>query len=184
MAWWEELTAGGGEGMVVKPVDVVHRGAKGLAQPDVDHDHVGHARLDPLDGLEPLEMLWPDVHQHPELAFEEHETAKAVGLFLKKLGIPFRTGVGKTGIVALLEGSAPGRTIGIRADMDALPIHEETGLAFASKIAGKMHACGHDGHTTMLLGAARYLAEQFDQVITVCDDANESCPVFLGAIVR
>ena len=106
-----------------------------------------------------LVELRKQLHQHPELAFEEHETAKAVGLFLKKLGIPFRTGVGKTGIVALLEGSAPGRTIGIRADMDALPIHEQTGLAFASRQAGKMHACGHDVHTVIALGVAAALAE-------------------------
>jgi len=106
-----------------------------------------------------LVALRKQLHQHPELAFEEHETARAVGEFLKKLGIPFRTGVGKTGIVAVLEGSAPGRTIGIRADMDALPIHEETGLAFASKIPGKMHACGHDVHTVIALGVAAVLAE-------------------------
>ncbi len=106
-----------------------------------------------------LVELRKQLHQHPELAFEEHETAKAVGTFLNGLGIPFKAGVGKTGIVALLEGSAPGRTIGIRADMDALPIHEESGKPWASQVSGKMHACGHDGHTAMLLGAARYLAE-------------------------
>src|SRR5918996_1238399 len=109
-----------------------------------------------------LVALRKQLHQHPELAFEEHETAKAVGAFLKKLGIPFRTGIGKTGIVAVLEGSAPGRTIGIRADMDALPIHEETGLAFASKVAGKMHACGHDVHTVIALGVAATLAGMKD----------------------
>ena len=111
-----------------------------------------------------LVALREQLHQHPELAFEEHETAKAVGSFLKKLGIPFRTGIGKTGIVALLEGSAPGRTIGIRADMDALPIHEETGLPFASKIAGKMHACGHDVHTVIALGVAAALSEMKDSL--------------------
>jgi amidohydrolase len=104
------------------------------------------------------------LHEHPELAFEEHETAKAVTGFLKTLGIPFRSGVGKTGIVALLEGSAPGRTIGIRADMDALPIHEETGLPFASKIPGKMHACGHDVHTVIALGVAAALIEMKDSL--------------------
>src|SRR2546423_87902 len=86
-----------------------------------------------------LIALRKTLHQHPELAFEEHETAKAVTAFLTKLGIPFRTGIGKTGVIAVLEGAAPGPTIGIRADMDALPIHEETGLPYASKIAGKMH---------------------------------------------
>src|SRR5918999_1080660 len=109
-----------------------------------------------------LVELRKQLHQHPELAFEEHETAKAVMSFLKKLGIPFRAGVGKTGIVALLEGSAPGRTIGIRADMDALPIHEETGLPFASRIPGKMHACGHDVHTVIALGVAASLSELRD----------------------
>ena len=111
-----------------------------------------------------LVELRKKLHQHPELAFEEHETAKAVSQFLDKLGIPHRKGVGKTGIVALLEGSAPGRTIGIRADMDALPIHEETGLSFASKIAGKMHACGHDVHTVIALGVAATLAGMKDQL--------------------
>ena len=109
-----------------------------------------------------LIALRKTLHQHPELAFEEHETAKAVTAFLSKLGIPFRTGIGKTGVVAVLEGSAPGRTIGIRADMDALPILEETGLPFASKIAGKMHACGHDVHTVIALGVAAALSEMRD----------------------
>jgi hippurate hydrolase len=115
------------------------------------------------DRLTPqLVALRKQLHQHPELAFEEHETAKAVQEFLKKVGIPFRAGVGKTGIVAVLEGSGPGRTIGIRADMDALPIHEQTGLPFASKIAGKMHACGHDVHTVIALGVAAALAGMKD----------------------
>ncbi|HWM43818.1 MAG TPA: M20 family metallopeptidase [Burkholderiales bacterium] len=103
--------------------------------------------------------LRKELHQRPELAFEEHETAKAVVDFLKHLKIPCRTGVGKTGVVAVLEGGKPGRTIGIRADMDALPIHEQTGLAFASKVQGKMHACGHDVHTVIALGVAATLSE-------------------------
>ncbi|MEM7377272.1 MAG: M20 aminoacylase family protein [Pseudomonadota bacterium] len=78
---------------------------------------------------------------------------------LEKWGITTHTGIGKTGVVGVLEGTSPGRTIGLRADMDALPIHEQTNLPFASKHPGVMHACGHDAHTTMLLGAARYLAE-------------------------
>jgi len=106
-----------------------------------------------------LVALRKTLHQHPELAFEEHETAKAVAGFLNKLKIPFRSGIGKTGIVAVLEGAKPGRTIGIRADMDALPIHEQTGLAFASKVPGKMHACGHDVHTVIALGVAAALSE-------------------------
>jgi amidohydrolase len=106
-----------------------------------------------------LVALRKQLHQHPELAFEEHETAKAVVDFLAKLKIPCRSGVGRTGVVAVLRGAKPGRTIGIRADMDALPIHEQTGLAFASRQAGKMHACGHDVHTVIALGVAAALAE-------------------------
>jgi amidohydrolase len=112
------------------------------------------ARLSPQ-----LVALRKALHQHPELAFEEHETAKQVVEYLTRLGMTCRTGVGKTGVVAVLEGAKPGRTIGIRADMDALPIHEQTGLPFASKVAGKMHACGHDVHTVIALGVAATLAE-------------------------
>ena len=115
------------------------------------------ARLAPA-----LVALRKALHQHPELAFEEHETAKAVLDFLTRLKIPCRTGVGKTGVVALLEGAKPGRTIGIRADMDALPIHEQTGLPFASKVQGRMHACGHDVHTVIALGVAAALSEMRD----------------------
>ena len=106
-----------------------------------------------------LVALRRELHQHPELAFEEHETAKAVAAFLAKLGIKYRAGIGKTGIIALIDGAKPGPTIGIRADMDALPIHEQTGLPFASKVPGKMHACGHDVHTVIALGVAAALSE-------------------------
>jgi amidohydrolase len=106
-----------------------------------------------------LVALRKQLHQHPELAFEEHETAKKVSDFLTRLGLQCRTGVGKTGVVATLQGAKPGRTVGIRADMDALPIHEQTGLAFASKLNGKMHACGHDVHTVIALGVAAVLSE-------------------------
>jgi amidohydrolase len=111
-----------------------------------------------------LVALRRQLHQHPELAFEEHETAKAVTAFLGRLGIKFRSGVGKTGVVALIEGAKPGPTVGIRADMDALPIHEETGLPFASKVPGKMHACGHDVHTVIALGVAAALMEMKDSL--------------------
>jgi amidohydrolase len=122
------------------------------------------ARLDALAAhLSPgLVELRRKLHQHPELAFEEHETAKAVRGFLEKLGLSVKTGVGKTGVVALLEGAQPGRSIGIRADMDALPLHEQTGLAFASKLPGKMHACGHDVHTVIALGVAAVLSQVKD----------------------
>ncbi len=100
------------------------------------------------------------LHAHPELQFECHETAKFVVGMLRDFGVDeIHEGIAKTGVVAIINGKAQGPTIGLRADMDALPMNEETGLEYASKIPGKMHACGHDGHTTMLLGAARYLAE-------------------------
>ena len=100
------------------------------------------------------------MHQHPELQFECHETAAFVVERLKEFGITeIHEGIATSGVVAIIEGQGDGPTIGLRADMDALPIVEATGLEYASKHGGKMHACGHDGHTAMLLGAARYLAE-------------------------
>lgn len=102
------------------------------------------------------------IHQNPELGFEEHQTAAFVVERLRDFGITdITTGIGQTGVVAVIEGkqNTSGRTIGLRADMDALPIMEATGLPYASQTPGKMHACGHDGHTAMLLGAAQYLAE-------------------------
>jgi amidohydrolase len=111
-----------------------------------------------------LAHLRKTLHQHPELAFEEHETARRVVDFLTALQIPVRAGVGKTGVVAVLEGARPGPTIGIRADMDALPIHEQSGVPFASKVPGKMHACGHDVHTVIALGVAAALSEMKDRV--------------------
>ncbi len=100
------------------------------------------------------------LHANPELGFDCHQTAAFVVDRLREMGITeIETGIAESGVVALIEGSAPGPTIGLRADMDALPIVEETGAEHASTVPGKMHACGHDGHTTMLLGAARYLSE-------------------------
>jgi amidohydrolase len=99
------------------------------------------------------------IHEHPELAFEERETARRVQEFLSRLRIDFRGGVGGTGIVATLEGARPGKTVAIRADMDALPMTEPAGLPFASKIPGKMHSCGHDAHTAIALGVAAVLAD-------------------------
>jgi amidohydrolase len=101
-----------------------------------------------------------DLHAHPELAFEEHRTADVVAARLAEFGIEVHRGLAGTGVVGTLRGNRPGeRVIALRADMDALPMPEENGFAHASQNPGKMHACGHDGHTTMLLGAARYLAE-------------------------
>ena len=102
------------------------------------------------------------LHTIPELMFDVHQTAAFVEQKLRDFGITdITTGVGQTGVVAVIEGktNTSGRCIGLRADMDALPIEEATGLPYASTIPGKMHACGHDGHTAMLLGAAQYLAE-------------------------
>ena len=104
------------------------------------------------------------LHQHPELAFEEVQTAKAVQAFLDRLGIRCRTGIGKTGIVAMLEGRRGGPTIAIRADMDALPIDERNTLPFASRVPGKMHACGHDAHTAIALGVAAVLNDLRDEL--------------------
>ncbi|MEO1745198.1 MAG: M20 aminoacylase family protein [Pseudomonadota bacterium] len=101
------------------------------------------------------------LHQHPELLFDVHETAKFVEAKLKDFGCDeVVTGLGRTGVVGVIRGSrGDGETIGFRCDLDALPIKEASGVAHASKTDGKMHACGHDGHTAMLLGAAKYLAE-------------------------
>lgn len=107
--------------------------------------------------------LWRhDIHAHPELGFQETRTSALVAEKLEAFGLEVHRGIGKTGVVGVLrQGSSP-RTIGLRADMDALPIEEAHGRAHRSQHAGTMHACGHDGHTTMLLGAARYLAETKD----------------------
>lgn len=100
------------------------------------------------------------LHQHPETRFDCHQTAAFIAARLHEFGIDeVHEGIAQSGIVAIITGQGAGPTIGLRADIDALPITEETGLAYASTVPGKMHACGHDGHTTMLLGAARYLAE-------------------------
>ncbi|MCB1396731.1 MAG: amidohydrolase [Rhodobacter sp.] len=109
-----------------------------------------------------LTVIRRDLHEHPELGFQEHRTSGIVAAELERLGIAVTTGIGGTGVVGVLQGNRPGRTIGLRADMDALPIDEQTNLPWASKTPGVMHACGHDAHTTMLLGAARYLAETRD----------------------
>lgn len=98
------------------------------------------------------------LHAHPEAGFQEVETGRLVSEVLESAGIEVTRGVGKTGVVGLLRGARSGRTVALRADMDALPIIEETGLPFASLVQGRMHACGHDGHVSMLLGAALVLS--------------------------
>ena len=100
------------------------------------------------------------LHQHPELSFDCNQTAAFIAARLREIGVDeIHEGIAQTGIVAVINGTGPGPTIGLRADMDALPILETTGAEHASTVPGKMHACGHDGHVTMLLGAAKYLAE-------------------------
>lgn len=109
------------------------------------------------------------LHQHPELAYEEVETASFVARHLRAFGVDeVHEGIGKTGVVAVIRAGTSDRRIGLRADMDALPISEATAAAHASRHPGRMHACGHDGHTTMLLGAAKYLAETRNFDGTVC----------------
>ncbi|HSU06943.1 MAG TPA: M20 family metallopeptidase [Acetobacteraceae bacterium] len=105
-----------------------------------------------------------DIHAHPELGFEEVRTSGVVTGELTRLGIAHRTGIGKTGVVGLIEGGRPGPVLAIRADMDALPIQENTGLPFASTVPGLMHACGHDIHTTTLLGVAAVLKDLAPQL--------------------
>ncbi|MBB3569550.1 M20 aminoacylase family protein [Rhizobium sp. BK491] len=109
--------------------------------------------------LDEIVALRHDLHQYPELAFQEHRTAKKVASLLAEWGYDVATGIAGTGVVATLRRGSGKRSIGIRADMDALPIEEATGLDYASSNPGVMHACGHDGHTSILLAAARYLAE-------------------------
>ncbi len=108
---------------------------------------------------EELIAIRRDLHEHPELGMEEVRTSGVVAEHLNRWGIETHRDIGNTGVVGILKGNGDGRTIGLRADMDALPIDEKTNLPFASKNPGVMHACGHDAHTTMLLGAARYLSE-------------------------
>lgn len=99
------------------------------------------------------------IHAYPELGFQEHKTAELSAGVLRDLGLDVQSGIASTGIVATLYGSRPGPTVALRADMDALPVIEETGLPFESRIEGRMHACGHDAHTAMLLGAATVLSK-------------------------
>jgi amidohydrolase len=110
-----------------------------------------------------------DLHMHPELGFQEHRTAALVADRLRALGYEVHERIGKTGVVGVLKGTHPGRTIMLRADMDALPITEEREHAYRSQAAGRMHACGHDGHVAILLGAAALVADRRDELHgTIC----------------
>lgn len=130
------------------------------------------------DELTDLREWRHDFHRHPETAFEEHRTSARVAEMLKGWGLEVHTGLGGTGVVAVLQGKrGDGPSIGLRADMDALHVHEINPLPYASVNEGRMHACGHDGHTTMLLGAARELASNPDfagKVVFIFQPAEEN----------
>lgn len=121
------------------------------------------------DIADELRALRHDIHAHPELGFEEHRTAELVARLLRGWGYEVHTGIGRTGVVGVLRRGRGTARLGLRADMDALPIHEAGAAAHISRHAGCMHACGHDGHTVMLLGAARYLAQagRFDGTLNL-----------------
>jgi hippurate hydrolase len=113
-----------------------------------------------IAAFHPEMQAWrQDIHAHPELGYEEHRTSDTVARLLVSWGVEVHRGIAGTGVVGVLRNGTSGRAIGMRADMDALPMPEETGLPYVSRNPGRMHACGHDGHTAMLLGAAKYLAE-------------------------
>lgn len=112
------------------------------------------------DVYEQIVLMRRDLHRHPELSWQESRTAKEIGKFLDQYGVVHRMGVAGTGVVADLPGPDGVPAVALRADMDALPIQEDTGLPFSSEVHGVMHACGHDGHTSMLLGAAALLARE------------------------
>ncbi|AFY60477.1 M20 family metallopeptidase [Synechococcus sp. PCC 6312] len=139
------------------------------SQPSQARETSLHQPLRPtIKALQPELVVWRRyLHQRPELAFKEQLTASFVAEKLREWGIPHQTGIAETGIVAILEGSRPGPVLGIRADMDALPIQEENQVPYRSSHDGVMHACGHDGHTTIALGTARYLSQHPDFAGTV-----------------
>ena len=138
--------------------------------------------MSPLDAIRrdqaELTAIRQDFHAHPELGMAEHRTAEIVAKKLESWGIEVHRGVGVTGVVGVLRNGTGNRAIGLRADMDALPIEELNDVAYRSATKGVMHACGHDGHTTMLLGAAKYLAEtrNFDGIVHfIFQPGEEGC---------
>ncbi len=132
----------------------------------------------PTGFIAELETIRRDIHAHPELGYEEHRTADLVAAKLTEWGIPVTRGLGGTGVVGVITGTGgEGKTIGLRADMDALPMQEQNTFAHASQHEGRMHACGHDGHTTMLLGAAHWLSRHRHfpgKVVLIFQPAEES----------
>jgi hippurate hydrolase len=143
-----------------------------------------YARVSDFEAMEAdLKATRHHLHAHPELSFEEAETARYVADKLEAWGYDVTRNVGGHGVVAVLRNGTGTRSIGIRADMDALPIEEETGASYASTVPGKMHACGHDGHTTILLGAAQYLAgtRRFNGTLTLIFQPAEEAGRVSGA---
>jgi hippurate hydrolase len=138
------------------------------------------------NSLPEITAIRRDLHAHPELGFQEERTSALVAKELRRLGISVVEKIGRTGVIGTIRGSVAGtRSIGLRADMDALPIQEITGFSYASTTAGRMHACGHDGHTAMLLGAARYLSKHNDfpgTVHLIFQPAEETLKGALGMI--
>jgi amidohydrolase len=119
--------------------------------------------VDPIrEFQQEIQAIRRDIHAHPELCFEEHRTAAVVAAKLDEWGIPMLRGLADTGVVGIIKRGTSSRALGLRADMDALPMQELNQFAHTSQHTGKMHACGHDGHTAMLLGAARYLSQHQD----------------------
>ena len=119
--------------------------------------------VDPIrEFQQEIQAIRRDIHAHPELCFEEHRTAAVVAAKLDEWGIPILRGLADTGVVGIIKRGTSSRALGLRADMDALPMQELNQFAHTSQHTGKMHACGHDGHTAMLLGAARYLSQHQD----------------------
>jgi len=138
---------------------------------------------DILDFAPEIVAIRRDIHAHPEIGFQEHRTADLVARYLERYGVETHRNIGGTGVVGIIRGRATGRSIGLRADMDALPMREATKLAYASTKSDTFHGCGHDGHTAMLLAAARYLAttRNFDgAVVLIFQPAEEG----LGGAAR
>jgi amidohydrolase len=132
------------------------------------HEAKKSFKLDSAD-VEAIATLRRDIHAHPELCFEEQRTSDLIAKTLSEWGIPVHRGLGTTGVVGIIKNGSSHRALGLRADIDALPMTEHNRFAHASVNAGKMHACGHDGHTAMLLAAARQLSRQrnFDGTVYV-----------------
>jgi metal-dependent amidase/aminoacylase/carboxypeptidase family protein len=118
------------------------------------------------------------LHAHPELAFEEHETARFVAERLRALGIEVHTGIAKTGVLGVLHTGRAGKTVLLRADMDALPIHELNDVPYRSQTDGVMHACGHDAHTAILLSVARAPHDRSGRAVSRLMETRSACPLY------